>query len=81
MSVLKSFTKDLINLAITNEDVLPVENIMLDIRIRGLMKCSPAQRRKSIIMGLPLDIRGGIIMRVLIWATLAVFSFNARGDL
>ncbi|MDB2449285.1 ankyrin repeat domain-containing protein [Pseudomonadales bacterium] len=53
MSVLKSFTKGLTNLAITNEDVLPVENIMLDIRIRGLMKCSPAQRRKSIIMGLP----------------------------
>ena len=51
--ILKHFFKDLIKLAITNEDVLPVENILLHIRIRGLMKCTRAERRKSIILALP----------------------------
>jgi ankyrin repeat protein len=51
--VLKSFLKDIIKLSITNEDILPVENILLHIRIRGLMKCTRAERRKSIILALP----------------------------
>lgn len=51
--ILKSFLKDIIKLSITNEDVLPVENILLHIRIRGLMKCTRAERRKSIILALP----------------------------
>jgi ankyrin repeat protein len=52
-TILKRFLRDIIKLSVTNEDIAPVENILLHIRIRGLMKCTRAERRKSIILALP----------------------------
>jgi hypothetical protein len=51
--ILKNFFKDIIKLAVTNEDLLPVENIMLHIRMRGLKKLTSTDRRKIVFMAVP----------------------------
>jgi hypothetical protein len=53
--IIKNFFKDIIKLAVTNEDLLPVENIMLHIRMRGLKKLTSTDRLsyiRSFIMSL-----------------------------
>jgi hypothetical protein len=50
---LKVFFKNLIKLAVTREDLLPVENILLHIRMRGLKKATRTDRRKIVFLAFP----------------------------
>ena len=45
--------KDIIKLITSQKDVLPIENIMLHLRCRGLLNNTRFERLKTIMMGLP----------------------------
>ena len=49
----KTFFKDIIKLITSQRDVLPIENIMLHLRCRGLLNNTRFERLKTIMMGLP----------------------------
>ena len=51
---LKVFFKDLIKLTVTSEDLLPVENVLLHIRMRGLKKATRTDRRKTVFLAFPV---------------------------
>jgi len=52
--ILKKLFEDIVKVAVTAEDFLPVENIMLHIRMRGLKNIPRNSRRKIVFLAFPM---------------------------